>query len=443
MKHLLICLLLPVLLVGCNFLNNQNNTAQQPTDALTPPPVAPPTAASASTEVPPVSAETPTVTATSDEPASTSSTRSRLQEVQARGVLRCGINGGLPGFSVPDTEREVVLDDLNIDHGNFVGFDADYCRVIAAAIFGDADAVEFFPLSSRMRFQAVVDGDVDVLIRNSTWTASRDTGIEGADPASTIRLDFGPTTYHDGQRFLVRRDLTSTTTGEPVGGLSDLAGYRICYLRGTAGAPTTTEQNLRDQFQAMQLAYAPVPRNTVDEVFAAYENGECEAVTSDTSQLAVRRALLANPDEHRIIDQPISKEPLGPIVAENDSTWHDVVNWAVYATMEAELLQLASTDSADAEDPQTYWQDRAELDQDPRVRRFLGNPRETNIGENMGLSNDFALNIVREVGSYAEIYTRNLGPDTPYVIYFDQEEQDFRGPNKIGMGGLLVSPPFR
>ena len=380
-------------------------TAQQATPAA-PQPEA--TAAPAATTVPVAVATAPAATqlpAATTAPAATAPAATaapagaaapqtqaggRLQAVKSRGKLICGVNGSLPGFS-----------NLEPD-GSFSGFDADFCRVVAAAIFGDPKAVEFRPLSTQERFTALQSGQVDVLFRNTTWTISRDT---------SVGLDFGPTTFYDGQSIMVRRDVDATT-------LEDLEGATICVQSGT-----TTELNLTDQFRARGINFQPVVFEELDPTYQAYAEGRCDAVTSDRSQLVARRTVLPNPDEHVILDVTISKEPLGPAVAQGDSQWFDVVKWSVYATIQAEEFGINSTNL------QQFLNS-----ENPDIRRFLGTEGE--LGQGLGLTNDFTQKIIQGVGNYGEIYSRNLGPDTPFNLD--------RGLNKLWTeGGLLYSPPFR
>ncbi len=313
-----------------------------------------------------------------------------LQTVLDRGTLICGVNGGLPGFS-----------NLEPD-GNYSGFDADFCRVVAAAVLGDVNAVEFRPLNAQERFTAVQTGEVDVLFRNTTWTTSRD---------SSVGMDFGPTTFYDGQAMMVRADT----------GITDLAGLEggtICVQSGT-----TTELNLTDQFRAQGITFEPVVFEDIDPTFTAYDEGRCDAVTSDRSQLISRRTVLQEPDAHIILDAVLSKEPLGPAVAQGDSQWRDIITWAVYATMEAEELGINSTNVQESLESEN-----------PTFRRLLG--VEGDLGTGLGLSNDFAVNIIEGVGNYGEIYNRNLGPETPFNLD--------RGQNALWTeGGLMYAPPFR
>jgi general L-amino acid transport system substrate-binding protein len=310
--------------------------------------------------------------------------------------LNCGVNADLPGFGFYDAVRK-----------RWTGFDVDFCRVIAAAVLGDANKVEFIPVITsegpNERFTAVRSKLVDVVIRNTTWTASRD----GAG------LMFAPTTFHDGQTFMVTKKSGITT-------LEDLRDKRIC-----ASAGTTSLINLRDDFAARGITFEAV-EIAGDILFQSYLDGKCDAVTSDSSQLAVQRVNFPKPDDHIVLGDRISREPLGPVVAEGDDQWYDIVSWAVYATMYAEELRV----------------DRSNVDEilttskDPRVLRLLG--AEGKIGAQFGLAPDFGYQIVSQVGNYGDIYNANLGPTTIFNID--------RGPNKawnLGGGGVLASPPFR
>jgi general L-amino acid transport system substrate-binding protein len=313
-----------------------------------------------------------------------------LQTVRDRGTLVCGVNGGLPGFSF-----------LDEDTGEFTGFDADYCRAVAAAVLGDPNAVEFRPLSAAERGTALQTGEIDVLIRNTTWTISRDASWG----------NFGPTTFYDGQGMMVRTDLGAQT-------LEDLQGATICVQTGT-----TTELNLTDQMRARGVDFEPVVFEDIDATYNAYEQGRCDAVTSDRSQLAARRTVFSNPDEHMIMDVVMSKEPLGPVVPHGDDQWFDVVKWVVFGTIQAEELGITSGNVQDYMDSN-----------DPVTRRLLG--VEGELGQELGLDNDFVVTIIENVGNYGEIFDRNLGPDTPFNLD--------RGPNELWTeGGLLYSPPFR
>lgn len=387
--------ILVVVLAGCGEAPavepaTQAVAAQEPTEE----PTEAPEATDESTEVPEATPRPTSATTSSPAQATTPgaqpSVGGRLQTVIQRGNLICGVNGGLAGFS-----------NLEAD-GTTSGFDADFCRVVAVAIFGDPESVEFVPLSAQERFPAVQAGTVDVLFRNTTWTVSRD---------SSVLLDFGPVTFYDGQGIMTREAQNVTS-------LEDLADATICVQSGT-----TTELNLTDQFRARNIAFTPLVFESIDATYTAYGEERCDAVTSDRSQLIARRTTLANPDDHVILDDVLSKEPLAPAVAQGDSQWRDVVSWAVYATIQAEEFGINSTNTEEFLDSEN-----------PDIRRFMG--VEGDLGVGLGLENDFTVQIIQEVGNYAEIYDRNLGPGTP----FDLE----RGINAPWTnGGLLYSPPFR
>ncbi len=314
----------------------------------------------------------------------------RLAEVQSRGQLVCGVNGGLPGMSV-----------LNADTGLYEGMDGDYCRAVAAAVLGDANAVEFRTLTADQRATAIQGGEVDVIFRNTTNTLSRDASWG----------DFGPTIFYDGQGMMTRADLGATT-------LEDLDGATICVTSGT-----TTEQNLADQMSFRGLTYEPVVAAEIDSVYGTYEEGRCDAVTSDRSQLVGRRSTFANPDDHVILDVVMSKEPLAPLTAHGDDQWTDVVTWVVNSTMEAEELGITSANIGEFAGGEN-----------PVVQRLLGETGE--LGSLLGLSNTFVVDVISSVGNYGEIYDRAFGPDTALALE--------RGPNALWTnGGLMYSPPFR
>jgi len=320
---------------------------------------------------------------------------SRLATVQERGELICGVNGSLPGFSFID------------ESGNAAGFDVDFCRALAAAVLGDPEAVEFRPINTDQRGPALQTGEVDVLIRNTTWTVSRDTswGL------------FGPTTFYDGQAIMVNSTLTDATT------IDDLAGAAICVQSGT-----TTELNLADRFAAIE--YEPIVFPEIDPTYAAYEEGRCDAVTSDRSQLVARRTGFANPGDHLILDEVMSKEPLGPVAPLGDDQWFNVVKWVVYATIQAEEFGIT----------QATVEDTAASSDDPTVQRFLGvTPEGTDpFDSGLGLEPDWVVTTIGAVGNYAEIFDRNLGPETPFALE--------RGLNNLWNAdppGLLYAPPYR
>ncbi len=326
-----------------------------------------------------------------------------LARVRERGTLRCGIQSDLRGFGEGDGS----------EGSDYSGFNADFCRVVATAVFGNPDAVTFVPLSQREQFSAVSDGRVDVVFRNITWLATRDVGMN--PPNSGIRVAFGPTIFHNGQRFLVQQD-----TG--FAQLQDLEGRAICVLAGS-----NTEQNLVDQFAARGITFELRRIDTTSELYDTYERGGCDAVSGDTSELVAQQSGFVNPESHTILDLQISREPHSPIYAEGDAAWADVVDWAVHATIYAEELGVNQQNIA------------SQLDSDdPDVARLLG--ERGAIGARLGVSNDFAYQIISQVGNYKDIYDRHLGPQTVLALE--------RGPNKTwnspeGPGGLLSSPPFR
>jgi general L-amino acid transport system substrate-binding protein len=310
--------------------------------------------------------------------------------VQQRGNLVCGVNGSLPGFSV-----------LDEGSGEYTGFDVDFCRAIAAAVLGDPQAVEFRNLTAQQRGPALQTGEVDVLIRNTTCTVSRETSWGLC----------APTTFFDGQGIMVRSDLGVTT-------LEELDGATVCVQSGT-----TTELNLADQARALGITLNPQVFAEIDPTYAAYEEGRCDAVTSDRSQLAARRSAFANPDEHTILDVTFSKEPLGPMTPLGDDQWYNVVKWVVEATIEAEEQGIT------AENVQSMVGG-----ENPVVRRLLGDEGE--LGQSLALSNDWVVGVISAVGNYGEIFNRNLGPDTPLGLE--------RGINNLWtQGGLLYAEPYR
>jgi general L-amino acid transport system substrate-binding protein len=279
------------------------------------------------------------------------------------------------------------------------GFDADFCRAVAAAVLGDATAVEFRQLSADARGPALQTGEVDVLIRNTTWTVSRDTswGL------------FAPTTFYDGQGMMVR-------TADDISTLEDLDGATICVQTGT-----TTELNLADVLNARGIDYEPATFGELEQTYAAYDEGGCDAVTSDRSQLLAQRTTLGNPDDHVILDEVMSKEPLGPVAPSGDDPWFNVVKWVVYATIQAEESGITSDNVAEMVGSD-----------DPVIARLLG--ADGDLG--LGLDGDWVVDVITAVGNYGEIYDRNLGPGTPFELE--------RGPNNLWTEeGLLYAPPYR
>jgi general L-amino acid transport system substrate-binding protein len=318
-----------------------------------------------------------------------------LAAVQERGQLVCGVNGGLPGMSV-----------LNAETNQYDGMDADYCRALAAAVLGDANAVDYVQLAADQRATALHGGDVDVIFRNTTSTLERD----------ALWGNFGPTIFYDGQGVMVRADLLGDGERQPT--LDELAGATICVTSGT-----TTELNLADQMRLLGVEWETVPLADIDTVYGTYEEGRCDAVTSDRSQLVGRRSAFEDPDAHVILDAVISKEPLGPVVAAGDDQWADIVRWVVNATIQAEEYGITSDNLAEFQGGDN-----------PEIARFLGETGE--LGSLLGLGNDFVVAVITAVGNYGQIYDRAFGPETLLALE--------RGPNDLWTnGGLLYSPPFR
>jgi len=313
-----------------------------------------------------------------------------LKTVKDRGLLVCGANGTLAGFGLPDAQ------------GKWTGLDVDVCRAIAAAIFNDADKVKFVPLSAKDRFTALQSGEVDVLVRNTTWTSSRDT---------SLGLNFTGVDYYDGQGFMVRKSLK-------VNSALELNGASVCVQQGT-----TTELNLADYFRAHNMQLKSVTFATANEAVKAYDAGRCDSYTTDASGLAAERLRLANPNDHVILPEIISKEPLGPAVRHGDDQWFDIVKWVLFAMINAEELGVNSKNV-----------DEMLKSTNPDVKRLLGT--EGNYGEQLGLTKDWVVRIVRLVGNYGEIFERNVGSGSPLKID--------RGLNKLwNKGGIQYAPPIR
>jgi general L-amino acid transport system substrate-binding protein len=312
-----------------------------------------------------------------------------LKTVKDRGSLICGVSQGLPGFSNPD------------DKGNWTGFDVDFCRAIAAAVLNDASKVKFTPLSAKDRFEPLKTGDIDILSRNTTWTLSRDVSYG----------NFTGVTYYDGQGFMVRKSLK-------VNSALELNGASVCTQTGT-----TTELNLADFFRANSMKYEVIAFGTADETVKAYESGRCDAFTTDVSQLYAEKLKLANANDHVILPEIISKEPLSPLVRQGDDQWFDVVKWTHYAMLNAEELGVSSKNI-----------DEALKSNQPEIRRLLG--VEGNFGEQLGLTKDWVVRIVRQVGNYGEVFERNIGAGSKLGIS--------RGLNRLWTkGGIQYAPPIR
>jgi general L-amino acid transport system substrate-binding protein len=313
-----------------------------------------------------------------------------LKAVKERGHLICGVSQGLLGFSAPD------------DKGNWSGFDVDLCRAIAAAVFNDSGKVQYVGLSANDRFQALKSGQIDVLSRNSTWTMSRE---------GTYDLLFAAVNYYDGQGFLVRRSLNTDSALE-------LGGKTVCVQSGT-----TSELNVADFFRTNNMTLQTVTLPTADEVRKAYEDGRCQVLTSDVSQLYAERLKLASPAEHIVLPDVISKEPLGPAVRAGDDQWFNIVRWTQFAMLNAEELGVSSRTV-----------DAALKSAKPDVRRLVGT--EGAFGEQFGLTKDWAVRIVRNVGNYAESFDRNVGAGSKLAIP--------RGLNNLwNRGGIQYAPPIR
>jgi general L-amino acid transport system substrate-binding protein len=313
-----------------------------------------------------------------------------LKTVKDRGMLSCGVSQGLPGFSSPD------------DKGNWTGLDVDICRAVAAAIFNDATKVKFVPLSAKDRFTALQSGEIDVLSRNTTWTLSRDTSL-GAN--------FTGVTYYDGQGFLVKKSLK-------VNSALELNSASVCVQTGT-----TTEQNLADYFKGNNMKYEVIAFASADETVKAYESGRCDVFTSDVSQLYAERLKLANPADHAVLPEVISKEPLGPMVRHGDDQWFDIVKWSLFAMVGAEELGIT----------QKNVDEMAKSDK-PELKRAFGT--DGNLGEQLGLTKDWVARIVKAVGNYGESFDRNVGAGSKLGIA--------RGLNQLwNKGGIQYAPPIR
>jgi general L-amino acid transport system substrate-binding protein len=311
-----------------------------------------------------------------------------LKAVKDRGSLICGVSQGLPGFSSPD------------DKGNWTGLDVDLCRAIAAAIFNDPAKVKFTPLSAKDRFEPLKNGEIDVLSRNTTWILSRD-----------VLFNFPAVTYYDGQGFMVRKALK-------VNSALELNGASVCTQTGT-----TTELNLADYFRANNMKYEVIAFATADEMVKAYEAGRCDVFTTDASGLYAERLRFAKPDDHIVLPEIISKEPLGPSVRHGDDQWFDIVRWMHFAMVIAEELNVTSKNL-----------DEMMKSDNPDVKRLLG--IEGNYGEQLGLTKDWAYRIIKHMGNYGESFERNIGQSSPLKIS--------RGLNALWTrGGLQYAPPIR
>ena len=313
-----------------------------------------------------------------------------LDDIKKRGELRCGVTQALAGFSVAD------------DKGRWTGLDVDYCRALASAIFHDPGKVTFRPTSSKERFTVLQSGEIDVLARVTTWTTSRDVDMP---------FDFIGVNYYDGQGFMVRKDLG-------IKSVKDLSGASICTNTGTS-----TETNMADYFKANGLEYKPVIFEKSEEVKSAYDAGRCDAYSSDVSGLYVQRKLLANPDAHDILPEVISKEPLGPLVRQEDPAFKDLAAWTHHCMVNAEEYGVTQANV-----------DEMKNSNNPNIRRLLG--VEANGADKLGVGQDFCYHIVKNIGNYGEAYDRNVGKDSPLGIE--------RGLNRLwNQGGIMFAPPLR
>ncbi|MFK7801520.1 MAG: transporter substrate-binding domain-containing protein [Anaerolineae bacterium] len=319
-------------------------------------------------------------------------TADTLAAVQDRGVLKCGTGAGAaPGFAF-------IQED-----GSWEGFNVDFCKVFAAAVLGDSSAVEEVVTTGTTRFPILQSGDADVLSNSTTWTFSRDT---------SLGFDFVPTVFYDGQGMMVRADSGIET-------IADLDGGSVCVATGT-----TTEKNLADVFRELDISYeAVVFEETGDVTRSSFEEGRCDGYTTDASALVGSLVLFDDPSSVKILGDVMSKEPLGPLVRHGDDNWFDIIKWSVNCTIQAEELGITQANVDDM------------LGSDnPAILNTLG--VEGDLGQAIGLNNDFCYQIISQMGNYGEIFTKNLGPDTPFNLP--------RGVNaQWNNGGLLYSPPFR
>lgn len=313
-----------------------------------------------------------------------------LKRTVRRGDVLCGVNKGLPGFSIPD------------DKGNWSGFDVDFCRAVASAIFDDPSKAKFVPLDASERFKELQNRTVDILSRNSTWSMSREVNYD---------LYFPAVAYYDGQGFMLPR-------ARNIDSALDLNDSKVCVQ-----ANTTTQLNLADYFRANNMKYTEMKFDKLDDVVKAYDSGQCDVLTSDASQLYALRLNLSKPNDHVILADIISKEPLAPVVRLRDDDWMMIVKWTLYAMINAEELGITSKNI-----------DEALKSKKPEVMRLVGT--EGNYGEDLGLTKDWAVRIIRHVGNYGEVYDRNVGADSPLKIP--------RGMNQLwNAGGVQYAPPIR
>lgn len=315
-----------------------------------------------------------------------------LNAIKKRGYIRCGVHHGLPGFSAPDSK------------GKWRGLDVDVCHAFAAAVLGDKDKIKVVGLSAQQRFTALQSGEVDVLTRNTTRTLTRDTALG---------FNFAPVNYYDGQGFLVKKSLG-------VKNALGLGGAAICVAQGT-----TNERNLSDYFRKHKMKFKPVVMESHDELFKAFLSGRCDSYTTDAAGLAAQRSRVKNPASLVILPDIISKEPLAPVVRHGDDEWFDITTWSVYAMIAAEELGITSKNV-----------DKMKKSKDPDTLRFLG--VIAGNGKSLGLKENWAYNIIKQVGNYGESFERHVGKNTPLRLP--------RGLNALwtqGSGGLMYAPPLK
>jgi general L-amino acid transport system substrate-binding protein len=313
-----------------------------------------------------------------------------LDVVKQRGALSCGVNEGLAGFGQPD------------DKGNWTGFNIDYCKAIAVAVLGDANKVKYVATTAKERFTALQSGEIDVLIRNTTWTAARD---------SSLGLIFTGVNFYDGQGFMVKASLGVKSAKE-------LNGATVCVVTGT-----TTELNLADYFKTNNMTYKPVVFEKLDETIQAYQSGRCDVYTTDQSGLYSIRVQQPKPEDHVILPEIISKEPLGPSVRQGDDQWLTIVKWVHFALLDAEEAGITQANVGEMVNSTN-----------PDIKRLLGKDGE--LGKAIGVSNDYVVNIIKAVGNYGEIFERNVGSGSRLKIA--------RGLNNLwGRGGIQYAPPMR
>jgi general L-amino acid transport system substrate-binding protein len=319
-----------------------------------------------------------------------------LEDIKTKGFVQCGVSQGVPGFSSPDSQN------------NWTGLDVDFCRAVAAAIFNDPAKVKFTPLSAKERFTALQSGEVDLLSRGTTWTMGRDT---------KLGLKFAGVMYYDGQGFMVRKSLG-------IDSALKLDGATVCTNTGT-----TTELNLADYFKAHNMKYQVVAIEDANQVRQAYDEGRCDIFTNDQSDIYAERLQLKNPDDHVVLPEIISKEPLGPVVRQGDDAWFNVVKWTYFGLLDAEEAGITQANV-----------EQMRSSTNPEIQRMLGvknaDGSAAGFGTGIGLSEEWLVQIVKAVGNYGEIFERNVGPKSPLKIA--------RGKNALWKdGGVQYAPPIR